>query len=119
MLDYISDVGCEMTLMHPSSSKLPQSCETRITKIKKTYWIPLHLSNQWLYVAPKSERLSTIYDDKVKLSDIKERSKLKLQPGCKPYTSSVTLYAITKFTKKCIKWFLSYNPNGFSLLLGI
>ena len=45
-----------MTLIHPSSTKLPESCEIRITKIKRTYWIPLHLSNQWLYVAPKLEK---------------------------------------------------------------
>ena len=34
---YIPDEDCEMTLIHPSSTKLPESCEIRVTKITKTY----------------------------------------------------------------------------------
>ena len=106
-----------MTLIHPSSTKLPESCETRITKIGKTYWIPLHLSNQWLYVAPKPEKLSTICNENVNLINIQERCKLTLQQGFKAYTSNVTLYAMTTIKKNVSNDFLCTVPMDFECCL--
>jgi hypothetical protein len=40
---------CESTLLHPSTLILSkQLCEHRILTLESTYWIPLHLSNEWL-----------------------------------------------------------------------
>jgi hypothetical protein len=52
---YIPEVDCEATLLHPSTTRIPDSCEYRFFKLSKTLWIPLHLSNQWLFVNPNAE----------------------------------------------------------------
>jgi hypothetical protein len=53
---HIPNEDCEATLIHPSTISLPnQVCEQSLLNLEHTYWIPLHLSNEWLYVAPKTE----------------------------------------------------------------
>jgi hypothetical protein len=51
---YIPDMDCEATMLHPSNTKIPINCEFRFLKLRKTLWIPLHLNNQWLFVAPQT-----------------------------------------------------------------
>jgi hypothetical protein len=43
---YISEMDCEATLLHPSTTKIPNNCDYRFFKLSKTLWIPLHLCNQ-------------------------------------------------------------------------
>jgi hypothetical protein len=53
---YVPNENCEATLIHPSTISLPnQVCEQRMLNLEHTYWIRLHLSNEWLYVAPETE----------------------------------------------------------------
>jgi hypothetical protein len=106
-----------MVLIHPSSTKVPESCEVRVTKLVKTYWIPLHMSNQWLYVAPEPEKLSVLCDANVLQIDLNGRGRLTLQPGCKAYTSYVTLYAMSTITRNISNDFLPTVPMDFDCCL--
>ena len=95
ILSYIPGNDCESTLLHPSSQNIPPTCEIRVLRLTKTYWIPLSFSNQWLFVTPKPEKLSVICDDTTKQVEIRQKGKLTLQEQCKAYTTYVTLYAIS------------------------
>jgi hypothetical protein len=95
ILTYIPGNDCESTLLHPSSQDIPLTCEIRVLKLTKTYWIPLSFSNQWLFVTPRPEKLSVICDDTTEQVEIKQKGKLTLQQQCKAYTTYVTLYAIS------------------------
>ena len=54
IVTYIPNDDCESTLIHPSTRVMPSKvCEQRMLTLENTYWIPLHLSNEWLFVAPK------------------------------------------------------------------
>jgi hypothetical protein len=114
---YIPNSDCEMVLIHPSSTTVPESCEITIMKLTKTYWIPLQMSNQWLYVAPEPEKLSVLCNTSVKQIDIKERGRLTLQSGCKAYTSYVTLYAMSTISKNISNDFLPTIPMNFDCCL--
>jgi len=55
-LTYIPNEDCEANLIHPSTIFLPnQVCEHRLLDLQHTCWIPLDLSNEWLYGAPETE----------------------------------------------------------------
>jgi hypothetical protein len=52
----------EATLIHPSTTSFPKGlCEQIILTLDQTYWIPLHMSNEWLYTSPKAE-IFTYYE---------------------------------------------------------
>jgi hypothetical protein len=54
MYTYVPDLDCEAMLLHSSTVNVPDSCEYRFFKLSKTFWIPLEMSNQWLFVAPQN-----------------------------------------------------------------
>ena len=61
IITYIPNVDCESTLIHPSTMLIPSKvCEQRILTLEHTYWIPLHLSNEWLFTAPKVELFTVL-----------------------------------------------------------
>jgi hypothetical protein len=113
IFSYLPNDDCEMTLIHPSSTQIPKSCDVRVTKLERTYWIPLHMCNQWLYVAPKPEKLSALCNENVRQIDLRGRGRLTLQPGCKAYTSYVTLYAMSTTVKNISNDFLPTIPMNF------
>ena len=92
---YTPDVDCESTLLHPSTTKIPSICEYRFLKLSKTFWIPLYMSNQWLYVTPQTETFTVLFPQETTTLKLQGRGKLTLKPGCKGYSSYVTLYAIS------------------------
>jgi hypothetical protein len=110
---HIPNLDCEMTLIHPLSTQVPKSCEVRVIELVKTYWIPLFMSNQWLYVTPKSEKLSVLCGENAKQVDLTGRGKLTLHPGCKAYTSYVTLYAMSTNVKNISNDFLPIVSMDF------
>jgi hypothetical protein len=56
ILTYIPNEDCEATLLRPSTSSLPvKVCEQSVISLENTYWIPLHMSNEWLFISPKDE----------------------------------------------------------------
>jgi hypothetical protein len=57
---YTPELDCEATLLLPSTTKISDNCEHRIFKLSKTFWIPLHMSNQWLFIAPRMETFTVL-----------------------------------------------------------
>jgi hypothetical protein len=56
ILTYTPKEDFEATLIHPSNTFFPKRlCERRILTLDQTYWVPLHMSNEWLYTSPKDE----------------------------------------------------------------
>ena len=54
ILTYIPNEYCESTLIHPSTISIPNNvCEQRLINLEHTYWIPLHLSNEWFMLLLK------------------------------------------------------------------
>ena len=52
---------CESTLIHPSTISIPHKvCEQRMLTLDQTYWVPLHLSSEWLFTAPAREQFTVL-----------------------------------------------------------
>jgi hypothetical protein len=117
IMTYIPGNDCESTLLHPSSQNIPPTCEVRVMKITKAYWIPLSFSNQWLFVTPQPEKLSVICDDTTEQVEIKGKGKLTLRQQCKAYTTYVTLYAISTSTVNVSQDFVPTIPIAFDCCL--
>jgi hypothetical protein len=86
---YVPEVDCESTLLHSSTTKVPETCEYKFFKLSNTFWIPLHIRNtsSWnIYCLMSTEN----YDLK-----LYNEGKLTFKNGCKKYSSYVTLYAIS------------------------
>ena len=48
IVTYVPNNDCESTLIHPSTISIPHKIyEQRMLTLEQTYWIPLHLSNEW------------------------------------------------------------------------
>jgi hypothetical protein len=92
---YTPGLDCETTLLHPSTTKTPDTCEYNFFKLKETFWIPLHKSNHWLFVAPEMETFTLLCPKGTSTLKLKGEGKLALKPECKGYHSYVTLYAIS------------------------
>jgi hypothetical protein len=114
-LSYITGNDCESTLFHPSSQNIPLTCEVRLLKLK-TYWIPLSLSNQWLFVTPNPEKLSVICDV-TKQVEIKQKGKLTLQQQRKDFTTYVTLYTVSTNIVNVSQDFVHTIPLDFDCCL--
>jgi hypothetical protein len=84
----------ETTLLHPSTTKIPSSCEHTFFRLSQTLWILLHMSNQWLFVTPQTETLTVLYLHETVTLKLHKEGKLTLTPGCRGNSSNVTLYAI-------------------------
>jgi hypothetical protein len=110
---YIPEMDCESTLLHPSTTKIPNNCEHRFLKLSKTFWIPLHLSNQWLFVTPQAETFTALCPQETTTLKLQNEGKLTLKPGCKGYSSYVTLYAISTVTTNMTSDFVPSVPVNF------
>jgi len=96
ILTYIPNEDCEATIIHPSTASLPAKvCEQGLLKLESTYWIPLHMSNEWLFVTPGNE-IFTVLCGSVKFQlTLQNRGKLYLPPRCKGYSTHSNLYALS------------------------
>jgi hypothetical protein len=103
---YVPDVDCEATLLHLSTTKVPINCEYRFFKLRQTFWILLHMSRQWLFVTPQKETLTVLCPQETTTLNLQKEGKLTLKPGCKSYSSYITLHAVstitTNVTNDCI-----------------
>jgi hypothetical protein len=88
---YVPNIDCEATLLHPSTMKLPDNCEYRIFKLSKTFWIPLYMSNQWLFVTPEIETFTILCPQGTSTVKLQKEGRLSLKPECKGYSAYVTL----------------------------
>ena len=73
-------------------------CEQRILTLEHTYWIPLHLSNEWLFTAPTTELFTVLCGTEKFQLTLQNRGKLYLPPRCKGYSTHTTLYALSTLT---------------------
>jgi hypothetical protein len=100
ILTYIPNEDCEATLIHPSTASFPSRvCEQELLNLEHTYWIPLHLSNEWLYVAPKTEVFTVLCGSRKFQLTLQDRGRLYLPPRCKGYSTHSTLYALSTLTR--------------------
>jgi hypothetical protein len=110
---YVPDLDCEATLLHPSTSKIPRKCEYNFFKLLKTFWIPLHRSNQWLFVTPQIETFTVLCPGETTTLKLETEGKLTLKPGCKGYSSYVTLYALSTLYTNLTNDYIPSAPIDF------
>ena len=96
IITYLPNEECEATLIHPSTIVISNYlCEQRLLSLEFTYWIPLHLSNEWLYVAPKTEIFTVLCGNEKFQLTLQDRGLLSLPPRCKGYSTHTTLYVLS------------------------
>jgi hypothetical protein len=111
---YVPEVDCEATLLHPSSTKVPESCDYRFLKLRNAFWIPLHLSNQWLFVTPHVETFTVLCSHETTTLKLQGEGKLTLMNGCKGYSSYVTLYAVSNLVTNATSDYVPSAPVDFN-----
>lgn len=109
----IPKMDCEVTLLHPSTTKIPNSCKYRFFKLSKTFWIPLHMSNQCLFVTPQTETFTVLCPQGTTTLKLQKEGRLTLRAGCKGYSSYVTLYAISTLTTNLTNDYVPSAPVNF------
>jgi hypothetical protein len=92
---YTPDLDCEATLLHPSTTRIPDDCDYSFFKLSRTFRIPLHKSNKWLFVTPQVETFTVLCPQETITLKLKNEDKLTLKPECKGYSSYVTLYTMS------------------------
>lgn len=104
IINYIPDVDCVSTLLHPNTLKVPEICTFNYLPLNQVLWIPLHSSNTWLYIAPKLELFTTICQNGKKHSDrLQGRGLLTLRKDCKGLGTKSTLIPMTHFETNITK----------------
>ena len=99
ILTHIPNEDCEATLIHPSTVSLPSKvCEQGLLKSEYTCWIPMHMSNEWLFNTPNEVFTVLCGSDKFQFT-LQNRGKLYLPPRCKGYSTHSTLYALSTVTQ--------------------
>jgi hypothetical protein len=114
IVTYVPNVDCVATLLHPNTHEIPNSCTFNYLPLQQIMWIPLHLSNAWLYVAPQMELFTTVCQDGQRHSDrLQGRGILVLRQDCKGLGSKSILYPLshheTNLTKDDILPFVDVN----------
>jgi hypothetical protein len=74
-------------------------CVQGLLNLENTYWIPLHLSNEWLCVAPKTEVFTVLCGSMKFHLTLQNRGELYLPPRCKGYSTHSTLYALSTLVR--------------------
>jgi hypothetical protein len=93
IVTYVPNVDCVATLLHPNTQKIPDDCTFNYLPLRQIMWIPLYLSNAWLYVAPQMELFTTVCQDGQRHSDrLQGRGMLVLRQDCKGLGSKSILY---------------------------
>jgi hypothetical protein len=114
---YVPEGDCEATLLHPSVTKVPSTCEYRILKLDKTYWIPLHMSNEWIFIAPQTETFTVLCPQKTVSLKLQDTGKLHLGSECKGYSPYVTLYAMSTRKSNMSSDYIPVAPINFDCCL--
>jgi hypothetical protein len=72
------------------------------------------MSNQWLFVTPQTETLTVLCPQKTATLKLQKEGKLTLKPGCKGYSSYVTLYAVSTLTTNLTNDYIPSAPIDFN-----
>jgi len=70
-----------------------------LLNLEHTYWIPLHLCNEWLCVAAKTEMFTVLCGSVKSQLTLQNRGKLYLPPQCKGYSTHSTSYALSTLVR--------------------
>lgn len=104
IVTYVPDVDCVATLVHPNTQKVPNSCTFNYLPIQQIMWIPLHMSNSWLYVAPQMELFTTVCQNGQRHSDrLQGRGIITIRNDCKGLGSKSILYPLSHFETNLTK----------------
>jgi hypothetical protein len=96
IVTYVPNEDCESAWIHPSTISIPHKvCEQRMLTLELTYWIPLHLRNEWLFTAPTRELFTVLCGTEKFQLTLQKSGKLYLPPRCKEYSTHSTLYALS------------------------
>ena len=96
---YIPNEDCESTLIYPSTVSIPQQlCEQRVLT-DSIHWIPLHLSNEWLFVTSHDEIFTVLCGTMKYQFTLQDLGKLYLPPRYNGYSTHSTLYALSTRTQ--------------------
>jgi len=96
IVTHVPNDDCDSTLIHLSTISIPHKvCEQRMLTLEQTYWIPLHLSNEWLFTAPTRELFTVLCETEKFHLNLQKRGKLYLPPRCKGCSTHSTLYALS------------------------
>jgi hypothetical protein len=71
------------------------------------------MSNQWLFVTPETETFTALCPQETTTIKLENEGKLTLKPGCKGYSSYVTLYAISTFSTNLTNDYVPTAPIDF------
>jgi hypothetical protein len=71
------------------------------------------MSNQWLFIAPRTETFTVLCPQETTNLKIQKEGKVTLKPGCKGYSSYVTLYATSTFVTNVTDDFVPTAPIDF------
>jgi hypothetical protein len=97
---YTPNEHCKATLIHPSNMSLPTKvCEQSLLKLEPTYWIPLHMSYEWLFTSPKDEIFTVLCGSNKFHLTLQHCGKLYLPPRCKGCSAHTTMYALSTITQ--------------------
>ena len=99
IITYTPNEDCEATLIHPSTTSSPKGlCEQRILSLDQTYWIPLHMSNEWLYISTKDEIFTVLCGNDKTQMKLQGRGKLHLPPRCILHSVRCTQFQLLSVT---------------------
>jgi hypothetical protein len=71
------------------------NCDYRFFKLRNTFWITLHISNQWLFVTPRVETFTDLCPQETTTLKLYNEGRLTLRNECKGYSSYATLHAMS------------------------
>jgi hypothetical protein len=71
------------------------------------------MSNQWLFVAPQTETFTVLCPYETTTVKLQKEGKLTLKPGCKGYSSHITLYATSTITTNLTEDYVPSAPVDF------
>jgi hypothetical protein len=110
---YVPEADCEAILLHPSTVKVPENCEYRFLKLSNTLWVPLHMSNEWLFVTPQMETFTVLCAQETTTLKLQKEGKLSPRNGCEGYSSHVILYAISTIEMDMTSDYVPSAPINF------
>lgn len=110
---HVPKLDCESTLLHLSTTRIPNSCEYRLLRLSKTFWMPLHMGNHWLFASPNTETFTVLCPQETTTLKLEKEGKLTLKPCCKGYSSYLTLYAISTLSTNLTNDYVPSAPTEF------
>ena len=108
---YTSGKCCELSLLLPHTSIIPDECEKRVAKLESDIWNKLSNKNSWIYILGKPTTISMVCGKNPEnYTDIllKNHGVLSLPENCKAYSKEIILSPSIVYSSKVEK---NYSPK--------